>query len=100
MILSDHSFPLDVRHPLCFWAACRPTMLWPSGRRCGCETGLGSIAALLGKNPGKVPAYDASPLNAGVFFDIEADRVWRKFSDQPLGADRLWFYLVDAPWLD
>jgi len=64
-------------------------MLWPSGRRCGCETGLGSIAALLGKNPGKVPAYDASPLNAGVFFDIEADRVWRKFSDQPLGADRL-----------
>jgi hypothetical protein len=52
----------------------------------------------LGKNPARVPAYEASPLNAGVFFDIEADRVWRQFSDQPLGADRLWFYLVDAPW--
>jgi hypothetical protein len=54
--------------------------------------------ALLGKNPTRVPAYEASPLNAGVFFDIEADRVWRQFAERPLGADRLWFYLVDAPW--
>lgn len=54
--------------------------------------------ALLGKNPGRVPAFEASPLNAGVFFDIEADKVWRLFAERPLGADRLWFYLVDAPW--
>jgi hypothetical protein len=54
--------------------------------------------ALLGKNPAKVPAYEASPLNAGVFFDIEADKIWREFAQRPLDADRLWFYLVDAPW--
>jgi hypothetical protein len=53
---------------------------------------------LLGKKPGRVNAYELSVLNAGVFFDIEADQVWRQITHRPLSAHRLWIYAVEAPW--
>jgi hypothetical protein len=53
---------------------------------------LPSIIRLIGRGKGHVQTHELSALNAGVFFDVEADRVWRMFTDRPLNANQLWLY--------
>lgn len=53
--------------------------------------------AILGRRPGKAPAHELSALNAGVFFDLEVDKVWRELANQPLDANRLWVYEIEPP---
>lgn len=36
--------------------------------------------------------YELSALNAGIFFDVEADRVWRMLTDRALKTNQLWLY--------
>ncbi len=40
--------------------------------------------------------YELSALTAGIFFDLEADRVWRMVADRPLNSNRLWLYQFPA----
>lgn len=40
----------------------------------------------------KMEWYELSALTAGVFFDLEADRVWRMVTSRPLSTNRLWLY--------
>ena len=44
----------------------------------------------------KMETYELSALNAGIFFDLEADRVWRMVTDRPLNSNRLWLYEFPA----
>jgi hypothetical protein len=44
----------------------------------------------------KMESYELSPLNAGIFFDLEADRVWRMLTDRPLKVNKLWLYEFPA----
>ncbi len=44
----------------------------------------------------KMEHYELSALNAGIFFDLEADRVWRMLADRPLNSNRLWLYEFPA----
>ena len=44
----------------------------------------------------KVQAYELSALTAGVFFDLEAERVWRMITERPLKTNRLWLYEFPA----
>ena len=46
--------------------------------------------AIRGRN--RMQTYELSALNAGIFFDVEADRVWRMLTDRALKANRLWLY--------
>lgn len=40
----------------------------------------------------RMESFELSALNAGIFFDLEADRVWRMLTDRPLTANKLWLY--------
>jgi len=53
---------------------------------------------MLGKRRSKVETYELSALNAGMFFDIEADKVWRMITKRPLDSNRLWIYDIPGPW--
>lgn len=53
---------------------------------------LPSVIRTMGRRLSKLSAYQLSALNAGVFFDVEADRVWCMFTDRPLNANQLWLY--------
>jgi hypothetical protein len=53
---------------------------------------------MLGKRRSKVETYELSALNAGMFFDIEADKVWRMIAKRPLESNRLWIYDIPGPW--
>lgn len=44
----------------------------------------------------RMEAFELSALNAGIFFDLEADRVWRMLTDRPLSANKLWLYEFPA----
>ena len=44
----------------------------------------------------KMESYELSALTAGIFFDLEADRVWRMVADRPLNSNRLWLYQFPA----
>ncbi len=44
----------------------------------------------------KMQFYELSALTAGIFFDLEADRVWRMVADRPLNSNRLWLYQFPA----
>ena len=44
----------------------------------------------------KMESYELSALNAGIFFDLEAERVWRMVADRPLNSNRLWLYEFPA----
>ena len=44
----------------------------------------------------KMESYELSALTAGIFFDLEADRVWRMVADRPLNSNRLWLYEFPA----
>ncbi len=44
----------------------------------------------------KMKSYELSALTAGIFFDLEADRVWRMVADRPLNSNRLWLYEFPA----
>jgi hypothetical protein len=52
----------------------------------------------LGRRRSKVEIYELSALNAGMFFDIEADKVWRMIAKRPLDSNRLWIYDIPGPW--
>jgi hypothetical protein len=52
----------------------------------------------IGKRRSKVETYELSALNAGMFFDIEADKVWRMIAKRPLESNRLWIYDIPGPW--
>lgn len=52
----------------------------------------------LGKRRSKVESYELSALNAGMFFDVEADKVWRMIAKRPLDSNRLWIYSIPGPW--
>jgi hypothetical protein len=52
----------------------------------------------LGKRRSKVESYELSALNAGMFFDVEADKVWRMITKRPLDGNRLWIYNIPGPW--
>lgn len=62
------------------------------GRRNKKTGPLPSIIRIMGRKRGKLSAYQLSALNAGIFFDVEADRVWRMFTDRPLNTNQLWLY--------
>ena len=49
---------------------------------------------ILGKRPHKSEAYELSALNAGIFFDVELNQVWKRLTGAGLEADRLWMYSV------
>lgn len=49
----------------------------------------------LGSQPKKVPFYELSIVNAGMFFDLEAQQAWRELSGQMLPGSRLWMYVVE-----
>ena len=40
----------------------------------------------------RMQTYELSALNAGIFFDVEADRVWRMLTDRALKTNQLWLY--------
>jgi len=40
--------------------------------------------------------YELSALNAGIFFDLEAERVWQMVADRPLNSNRLCLYQFPA----
>ncbi len=44
----------------------------------------------------KMETYELSALNAGIFFDLEADRVWQMVANRPLNSNRLWLYQFPA----
>ncbi len=44
----------------------------------------------------KMQSFELSALTAGIFFDIEADQVWRMVADRPLNSNRLWLYQFPA----
>ncbi len=44
----------------------------------------------------KMETYELSALNAGIFFDLEADRVWQVVANRPLNSNRLWLYQFPA----
>jgi len=52
----------------------------------------------LGKRRSKVGAYELSALNAGIFFDVEADKVWKMVVKRSLDTNRLWIYDIPGPW--
>jgi hypothetical protein len=59
---------------------------------------LGKMSVgLLGDRPRRVPVYELTIVNAGVFFDLEAETVWQDLFGAPLGTDRLYLYLAPAP---
>jgi hypothetical protein len=53
---------------------------------------LPSIVRLIGRGKGNLQAHELTALNAGIFFDVEADRVWRMFTNRPLNTNHLWLY--------
>jgi hypothetical protein len=53
---------------------------------------------MIGKRRSKIETYELSALNAGMFFDIEADKVWRMIAKRPLESNRLWIYDIPGPW--
>ena len=53
---------------------------------------------MIGKRRTKIETYELSALNAGMFFDIEADKVWRMIAKRPLESNRLWIYDIPGPW--
>jgi len=62
----------------------------PAGRA---QTGpLPSEMRLALRGRKRMETYELSALNAGIFFDLEADRVWRMLTDRPLKANQLWLY--------
>jgi hypothetical protein len=59
---------------------------------------LGKMSVgLLGDRPRRVPVHELTIVNAGVFFDLEAETVWQDLFGAPLGTDRLYLYLAPAP---
>jgi len=44
----------------------------------------------------KMETYELSALNAGIFFDLEAERVWQMVADRPLNSNRLCLYQFPA----
>ena len=46
----------------------------------------------LTKRRTRARAFELSALNAGVFFDIEADKVWRMVAERPLDSNQVWLY--------
>ncbi len=57
------------------------------------ETGpLPSVFRMVTRGRKDLEAYELSALNAGIFFDIEADRVWRMLTDRSLNTNQLWLY--------
>jgi len=49
----------------------------------------------LGSQPKKTPFYELSIINVGMFFDLEAQLVWRELAGQILPGSRLWMYVVE-----
>lgn len=43
--------------------------------------------------------YELSALNAGIFFDLEADKVWQMLANRPLDANILWVYEIPSQWV-
>jgi hypothetical protein len=52
----------------------------------------------LGKRRSKVASFELSALNAGTFFDVEADLVWRMVAKRGLSSNQLWVYDMPGPW--
>jgi hypothetical protein len=52
----------------------------------------------LGKRRSKVGSYELSALNAGTFFDVEANLVWRMVAKRGLNSNQLWIYDLPGPW--
>jgi hypothetical protein len=62
----------------------------PAGRS---QTGpLPSEMRMALRGRSRMETYELSALNAGIFFDLEADRVWRMLTDRPLKSNQLWLY--------
>jgi hypothetical protein len=53
---------------------------------------LPKIIRVVVRGGSHLQTHELSALNAGVFFDVEADRVWRMFTDRPLNSNQLWLY--------
>ena len=51
----------------------------------------------LGDKPEKAPVQELSIVNAGMFFDLEAQQVWQQLTRERLAGDRLWMYIVERP---
>lgn len=67
-------------------------LLRRQGQR-GNKTGpLPKVIRKMGRGKGNLSTYQLSALNAGIFFDVEADRVWRMYTDRPLNTNQLWLY--------
>jgi hypothetical protein len=49
----------------------------------------------LGSQPKKAAHFELSVVNAGMFFDLEAQLVWRELTGQVLPGGRLWMYVVE-----
>jgi hypothetical protein len=50
--------------------------------------------SILGDHPKRLPVYELSVVNAGLFFDLEASQVWNQTTGQNLVTDHLWMYEV------
>jgi len=57
---------------------------------------LPSMIRLMSRGKGNLQTHELSALNAGIFFDVEADRVWRMFTNRPLNTNQLWLYDFQA----
>ncbi|MDX9991562.1 MAG: hypothetical protein RBS68_05875 [Anaerolineales bacterium] len=51
-------------------------------------------STILGDKPAKTPFWELSVVSSGMFFDIEANQVWRSAFGSPLPGDRLTMYEV------
>lgn len=59
---------------------------------------LGKMSVgLLGDRPRRVPVHELTIVNAGVFFDLEVEKVWQELVGSPLGTDRMYLYIAPAP---
>lgn len=54
----------------------------------------GYHVSILGSKPAKVPVYELSVLNQGMFFDLEAQKVWEQSFGEPLKFSRLYMFKV------
>ena len=57
----------------------------------------GVSGTLLGDKPVKTPFWDLSVVSSGMFFDIEANQVWKAVHGFPLPGGRLTLYEVPGP---
>ncbi len=49
---------------------------------------------VLGSQPRRVPVTELSVVNAGMFFDLEAQQAWKLITGQTMATERLWLYEV------